>query len=408
MIEAGLERKDDFDKQMETFSTVKMGGKDASSETMTMVKVTKINPPENRITNPRGLVCALAWEHPPIVYKHMLRRLYELGRPTTTFDIPRAGSRFTELPLDERESVKPFAENAPEEVRAARILLGVLESENQVQADVLTHSRGFGYTAIAALIDSVRAKKEGRENRIRNIVAYAPNGLIGDDTMWQLIQRNRNEDSEQINFGPDWGGPSITMEQLAAEVSQERKEKIQAGELPPETETETGKILEELRVKKATAKARGMIEYGPADTEGVDTAKEVAALLAEEGMRHAFGKSDVGAENKSWVQRWTDSIPRAFREIRGLSKMQLSGAIVALRGLGIGVGIARGTDDTVFQTHLINHYMKHLRSLGVIDVSMTGVHDTLNRDPRAVQILAGIFQELEKQRKTTTTNDTSV
>lgn len=77
-----------------------------------------------------------------------------------------------------------------------------------------------------------------------------------------------------------------------------------------------------------------------------------------------------------------------------------------LRDMGIGVAIVRSTDDKVFPTERIAPYMKTLRELGVLDISITGVHDSINRDPRVAHILAGILKELEDSREKPKTADT--
>src|SRR3989344_5218179 len=408
MIEQAPEQqKDDFEQQFEKFSPHEMPAKDGSPENATIVKITEISPPQEEIKNPRTLVFAQAFVHALSTYKNTLRELYKDGRSMLTFDHPRAGGELPDLAADEYEAIKEFAENAPEEVRAAKILLSVLESRNQVQADVLTHSRGLGYTTIAALIDNVRAVKEGRDNRIRNIVASGPNGLIGDDSLLGpggLALRTLSEDSGQINWGPDFGHSHISMEELAQMVSKERLKKIGAGELSPETETDPTKEFEELTAKKAAAEARGIIEYGPADAAGNEVAKTVAALVKSEGRRYAVGRLDSGAENDgllSGVGRAGVGIARTYREAEGLSKIKLHDALPKLREIGIGVAIARGTSDKVFPAERIARYMKTLRELGVLDIQMTAVHDTINRDPRAAYILNGVFSDLERQRQTT-------
>ena len=150
MNEGGLEKKDDFQKQLEHSSTLTVEGRDGSPESATIVRVTKITPPKETLKESRLLAFAQAFEHPLKVYEFMLRRLYDDGRDTLTFDHPPAGGELPELAPEEREAVKEF-ETSPEEIRAAKLLLAVLESKNAVQADVMTHSRGIGYTAIAAL-----------------------------------------------------------------------------------------------------------------------------------------------------------------------------------------------------------------------------------------------------------------
>lgn len=399
MNEEAPEGNDDFQKQFKHFSSRSIEGKDGRPESATVVKVTEINPPPNQITNPRRMVFAQAWLHPLANYEYTLKQLYQDGRPTVTFDHPRVGGELTELPPDELAAVAEVLKQAPEEIRSAQILLEVLAATNETQTDVLTHSRGLAYATVAALIDNVRAKKEGRENRIRNIVAYGPVGLIGEDSLIGLGLRVRSEDSEQVNYGPNWGGEGITMEQLAKELSVERKEKARLGMLPPGTETDPIAVLKELENKKRAAEARGIREYGSPNASEVAIAKEMTEETGDVGKDFAFGKLDSGGESRNWITRWVRGIPRSVHEAVGISRLRLDGVLPKLREIGVGVAIAHGTDDKVFPTERVSHYMKKLTGFGVLDISMTGVHDSINRDPRVAHILNGFFAELEKQRQ---------
>ena len=402
MNQEGLEEKDDFHKQFENFSTLTIEGKDKSPDASTTIKITEINPPPDQVKNPQRLVFAQAWLHPLANYEYTLQQLYQDGRSTVTFDHPRVGGEFAELPSDELAAVAEVAKQAPEEIRSAQILLEVLAATKETQTDVLTHSRGLAYATVAALIDNVRAKKEGRENRIRNIVAYGPVGLIGEDSLigpGGLAWRVRSEDKEQVNYGPNWGGEGITMEQLAEELSVERKEKARLGMLPPGTETDPTVVLKELESKKLAAEKRGIREYGPPNASEIAIAKEMTEETGDVGKDFAFGKLDSGGENRNLITRWVRGIPRSVREAVGISSLKLDEILPKLREIGVGVAIAHGTDDKVFPTERVSHYMKKLTGFGVLDISMTGVHDGINRDPRVAHILNGFFAELEKQRQ---------
>ncbi|MBI2612937.1 hypothetical protein HYW59_03975 [Candidatus Kaiserbacteria bacterium] len=408
MIESLVKERDDFEKQFKRITTLELPGRSNKPNDATVVQVIEVAPPQEKITNPRRLVFATAFVHVLKAYKPLLHALYSEGRSTLTFDHPRAGGVLPDLPQDEYEAVKDFLNNesergitAPEEVRAARILLDVLASRNEVQVDMLTHSRGFGYSVVAALIDNVRAKKEGRLNRIRNIVASGPNGLMGEDTMYEVAKRALAEDTTQINFGPDFGHPSISMDDLAYKVAMDRLEKVQKGELPIDTEIDATKIREELEKMKARAKARGITEYGPPDTETLESIKEAATLVDPE--TYILGREDARANIKKGLFSYLSKesrqgIKRSLREWAGLSRVKLNDILPKLRELDIGIAIVRGTDDKVFPSERIALYMKTLREFGILDIQMTAVHDSVNRDPRVAHILNGVFTQLEQQR----------
>ena len=116
MIESSPNQpKDDFEQQFDTFSTLELKAKDGAPENSTVVKVTEITAPQEQITSPRKLVFAQAFVHGLKTYKNTLQELYKKGRSILTFDHPRAGGELRDLPPDEYEAIKEFAENAPEE-----------------------------------------------------------------------------------------------------------------------------------------------------------------------------------------------------------------------------------------------------------------------------------------------------
>lgn len=396
MIE-GPPKKFDFNTQFERDETLTIKGEeDESSETI--VHLTEVFPSPEKIAHPIPLLIAEAFAHPKKTYEHALRTLYENGQHTLIFEHPRVGGNIA-LSDDERKAVEEFAENSPEEVRSALILLEVLDAKNLPQTNVISHSRGLAYVALAALIDDVRAKKEGRPNRIRNIVAYGSVGLIGEDSLMRLGKRTLSENFARL----DWGGPHIPMEQLAREVAEERKEKVRLGELPPDTETDPVEVFKELSAKKAAAKERGIIEYGPPDEKGIATAKDAAARVGSEGAKHILGRLDNGVENergvRSHLRRAVSGIRRTLAEVHGLSNVQLHDVLPKLRSMGIGIGVVRGSSDRVFPKDRVDEYVRELRKVGVLDVSITGVHDSIVQDPRVAHILDGILKQLEDDRE---------
>lgn len=400
-MESHLE-KDGFQKQLEHAIPLAIAGKSGKPESATVVQVTRIEAAQKK--NDRILAFAQAFAHPLKTYGRTLRELYDEGRSTLTFDHPRMGGELPELSADEAEAVKEFA-NAPEEIRAAQLFLEVLASQNAVQADVMTHSRGIAYTALAALIDDVRANKEGRENRIRNIVAYGPVGLIGDDWLPYLAGRVQLQ-----NFvRPQWGGKHMTVEEVARAVAEERKERAERVE-PMDGATEYTQVLAELESKKAAAEVRGITEYGPPDKAESKLQDKAGGLVLTEGAKHIFGALDSTAEDEGGIfaklAAAGKGVSRTYAEASGLSKIHLDKALPRLREMGIGIAVARGTNDAVFPPERIAEYMKSLRELGILDVSITGEHDTLVKDPRAAYILQGLFKELEAQRQKSTA-DTS-
>ncbi len=391
-----LEKKDDFEKQFERYSTLTIDSKDREPGSETVVRVTSITPPEEKIKNAHRLVFAEAFAHPLKVYGPMLGQMYEDGRPTLTFDHPRAGGELPELSQDEIDALKGVinVEKCPEEVRGAQILLGVLRNEQESQVDMMTHSRGSAYTVIAALIDDVRAKKENRENRIRNIVSYGPAGLVGGDRLYKLVGRVLSENFAKPDFGTD---APTDLHEIAREIAELKRGGDE--ESLPGIEADEHVIYDELVRLRDAAKERGITEYGPLDEAGKKIEKQVARMIGKEGAKHIFGILDEPSSNPGGVLSAAGKgIARTFAEARGLAGLNLTDAIIKVRELGVGVAIVRGSDDRVFPPERIAESMKLLRDHGVLDVQITGAHDTIDADPRAAHILEGFFNELEKQR----------
>jgi pimeloyl-ACP methyl ester carboxylesterase len=78
-------------------------------------------------------------------------------------------------PSDQENTDAPLAE-----LRKAESVLKVLDAKGIEKADVIAHSEGAIFVTAAALKNP---------ERFRNIVLYAPAGLIGEDSFWELALR---------------------------------------------------------------------------------------------------------------------------------------------------------------------------------------------------------------------------
>lgn len=116
------------------------------------------------------VVIAAGWSGSPKTYFPSQTVLASRGRTSFVFDHPRRGG---EVKLN---SPYPEAES-----RKAYTLLEVIKSTDKAKVDVLAHSEGAIYTAIAASL---------KPEKFRNIVFVAPAGMIGKDTIVQLLKRS--------------------------------------------------------------------------------------------------------------------------------------------------------------------------------------------------------------------------
>lgn len=106
-------------------------------------------------------------------FKPGMKVLMESERRVISLDHPRRGGA---IPNSFNEEIE---KNPSEELRKAHTILGLLEQKNLEKIDVIAHSEASIYISIAALLDP---------EKFRNIVLYAPAGLIGNDSLFRLIK----------------------------------------------------------------------------------------------------------------------------------------------------------------------------------------------------------------------------
>jgi pimeloyl-ACP methyl ester carboxylesterase len=116
------------------------------------------------------LVLVPGWSSGIETHKHSAKLLAESGRRVV-------GISATHGMTPE----KMAHENAPlAELRKAEAVMLALDERKIEKADILTHSEGALFVTAAAL---------AHPERFRNIVYYAPAGLIGEDSFWELGAR---------------------------------------------------------------------------------------------------------------------------------------------------------------------------------------------------------------------------
>ena len=121
---------------------------------------------------------APAWGCTIEVYKPTLKELSEHERRVISLDHPRVGGDFDAA--KEAEGIDDYIDKYPqEELRKALNILNVLDQKCIEKVDVITHSEAAINTAIAALL---------HPEKFRNIVFFAPAGMIGEDKFTRLLQ----------------------------------------------------------------------------------------------------------------------------------------------------------------------------------------------------------------------------
>ena len=130
--------------------------------------------PENAKTDV-PVFFAPAWACTAKVYKPALERLSETNRRVISLNHPRIGG----LSSADLQAYKTREEYPPEELRKALSILDVLEQKGIEKVDVITHSEAAINVAIAATL---------HPEKFRNIVFFAPAGMIGEDTFSRLLK----------------------------------------------------------------------------------------------------------------------------------------------------------------------------------------------------------------------------
>src|SRR3989344_879390 len=163
---------------------------------------------------------APAWACTLPVYKPAITELAKLGRRVISLDHPRFGGSFSPTPPE--ESLKDYPQT---QLRKALNILAVLEKKGIEKTDVIAHSEGAMNTVIAAAI---------QPEKFRNIVLYAPAGMVGDDGFGRLLKGFASQGQPR----PTMNEFDITDEQRA-EAAKEGRTIAAYKELPVTDEKET-------------------------------------------------------------------------------------------------------------------------------------------------------------------------
>lgn len=277
-------------------------------------EVVDISPREPKSEVP--ILFAPAWGCTLPVYEPLLEEIEKNGRRVISLNHPRRGGK-----IELSETEQPLMEGYPKaEVRKALTLRDVLDKKRLEKVDIIAHSEGAANAALAALMNP---------KRVRNIVFFAPAGLIGKDTALRLLQGFASQ-----------GNPKPTLEKL--HVSEDAK-------------------------AEARATGRTAIEYP--EISPTEATKEVGARVMKEVGKYA-------AKNPM----------RAVEEWWGLSRIQIDDLVAKLREHGIGIVIMSGVDDPVFDTKTMAERLKK----GSVDgfLAVRGGHGQIGDNPERYVIAA--------------------
>jgi len=116
---------------------------------------------------------APAWALNVDVYERAIKTLSERERRVVSISHPRRGGD-----LKARSSEEEMEKYPEEELRKAYNILEVIDQKNISQVDAIAHSEAAINVTIAAML---------HPEKFRNIVYYAPAGMIGKDTFTRLM-----------------------------------------------------------------------------------------------------------------------------------------------------------------------------------------------------------------------------
>lgn len=139
-----------------------------------LVEVVDVKPPQAKSEVP--VIMASGWGGTPEMYKRNILTLAETGRRAISIDAPHGV---------EHEINSQGAETMPDvELRKIAALINTLEEKGLDKVDVIGHSEGAIYTALAAKL---------YPEKFRNLILVNPGGMIGEDNPVRLT----------INFARD-------------------------------------------------------------------------------------------------------------------------------------------------------------------------------------------------------------
>lgn len=128
---------------------------------------------------------APAWGCTIDIYKNAIEKLVECDRRVISLNHPRLGGDISEAP---EEALEKYPH---EQVRKALNILGTLNSKEVPKIDAIAHSEGAVNLMIAAMLNP---------EKFRDIVLYAPAGLIGEDKFTRLIEGFSKQDENKLDI----------------------------------------------------------------------------------------------------------------------------------------------------------------------------------------------------------------
>jgi pimeloyl-ACP methyl ester carboxylesterase len=158
---------------MESFESYKPQEKEFFDVAGGKAEVVDVSPEHMKDEVP--VFIAPGWGCDAEVYKQVVEVFVKNERRALTMSHPRTGGNLQEVAS--LEELEKFPE---EKLRKAYNILGVLEQKGLEKVDALAHSEGAMNVALAAFL---------HPEKFRNIVFFAPAGLIGKDNFFDLAKR---------------------------------------------------------------------------------------------------------------------------------------------------------------------------------------------------------------------------
>ena len=160
--------KDNFERQFAKREYFEVAGGTA--------EVVDVSP--EKIKDEVPVFLAPAWACDLGLYKSAMETLVNKDRRVVSLEHPRRGGDL-EAGSKEQSPEELLKKYPTEELRKALNILSVMEQKHIEKADFFAHSEGAINTTIAAML---------HPEKFRNIIFFAPAGLIGEDTFTRLIQ----------------------------------------------------------------------------------------------------------------------------------------------------------------------------------------------------------------------------
>ena len=198
-----------------------------------------------------------AWGCTLEVYKPALRTLVEQNRRVISLNHPRIGGENLK-DISPQEAVEKYPN---EELRKALNVIDVLNQKGIEQVDAVTHSESAVNVVIAAML---------HPEKFRNIVFFAPAGLIGEDTFTRLLK--------------GFSGQSKRAESLKA-----------TGHLPEIPLTETEKNVASVAMKE------GLKYFAKNPIRAIKEARDISKSQIHDIIRYLHKEKGIGIIEMSGV-----------------------------------------------------------------------------------------------------------